>query len=235
MCTVSFLPLSASEFILTHNRDEHHTRSVALPPETYQVQNKNVIYPKDEQGGGTWFATSKEVSLCLLNGGFKKHISIPPYRHSRGKIILDFFSFNDLNSFINNYDVNLLEPFTLLIINHQTLRLDQLVLDNNSLSHSTLDNNIPHIWSSTTLYNEDIRIQRKNIFNTWCDKQERFTQEAIIKFHLQDQHPDMTEGIRINREGNLFTVSLTSVASQASNGSMLYHDFINDQTKSLAF
>ncbi|GBL36066.1 hypothetical protein EMGBS15_16610 [Filimonas sp.] len=92
MCTVTYLPVSSSSFILTHNRDEHHTRAIALLPEKKTMQDIEIIFPTDQQGGGTWIATSKEFTLCLLNGGFEKHIPSPPYRHSRGLVILDFLS-----------------------------------------------------------------------------------------------------------------------------------------------
>ena len=148
MCTVTFLPLGSSSFILTHNRDEHHTRSIALLPERKMIGDIELIYPKDEQGGGTWFATSKNYTLCLLNGGFEKHIPSPPYKHSRGLVILDFFLFNNVHQFKDEYLFTGIEPFTLIIIEHSTKQIHQIVKDEDQIHYSKKNENETHIWSS---------------------------------------------------------------------------------------
>ena len=51
MCTVSLIPISENDFILTSNRDEAVGRKT-LFPEFYQEQGVRVLYPKDAVAGG---------------------------------------------------------------------------------------------------------------------------------------------------------------------------------------
>ena len=75
MCTVSYLPLSQTDYILTSNRDETVERPVCFPINQYLIGERTVYFPKDQQAGGTWIATTGDsVTLCLLNGGFEPHL-----------------------------------------------------------------------------------------------------------------------------------------------------------------
>ena len=47
MCTVSFIPLSNEDFILTSNRDESPNRKT-LTPQKYEINNVQLLFPKDE-------------------------------------------------------------------------------------------------------------------------------------------------------------------------------------------
>ncbi len=84
MCTVSFIALTKGA-ILTSNRDEHVSRSIALYPEIYQANNRKIMFPKDSKAGGTWFISNENGDIgVLLNGAFEKHVPMPPYCKSRG-------------------------------------------------------------------------------------------------------------------------------------------------------
>ena len=73
MCTVTFLPLGNTDFILTSNRDEQRLRET-LPPKIYEEDGVEMLFPKDKVAGGTWIGTSSKKRLvCVLNGGFIKH------------------------------------------------------------------------------------------------------------------------------------------------------------------
>lgn len=233
MCTVTYLPKGNTEFILTHNRDEHHLRGVAFLPEKKYIDSIETIMPIDAKAGGTWIATSKEFTLCLLNGAFEKHTHQPPYRHSRGNIIPDFFLYKNVNDFYSKYDIENIEPFTLIIIEHKNSEVTELVFDGYKLHLARKDNQQAHIWSSSTLYTADDRIRRQNYFSRFLDLND-FSQEAIIAFHENKFEEYEHEGIQINRNNILQTVSLTSIQkSDAIN--LLYKDFINHKTVSLAF
>ena len=107
MCTVTFLPKGEEDFIITSNRDEDPQRA------THELTSQNlggrlVYFPQDPKAGGTWFATDKEnFTLVLLNGGFEKHSHKPPYRISRGIMLLQFFEINSVKDFVElyNFDV----------------------------------------------------------------------------------------------------------------------------------
>ena len=92
MCTVSFVQTNDT-IIITSNRDEKTLRPSAIPPRSYTVNGKNLIFPKDPKAGGTWFvANAYGVILVLLNGAYEKHEVLLPYRKSRGLIVLDMIS-----------------------------------------------------------------------------------------------------------------------------------------------
>lgn len=101
MCTITFLPLSDNQFIITSNRDESIFRPPALFPTFQKIGNYSVFFPKDLQAGGTWIAAAENKRIvCLMNGAFKPYLSSPLYRKSRGLILLDNFLFDCANQFI---------------------------------------------------------------------------------------------------------------------------------------
>ncbi|HAD11338.1 MAG TPA: hypothetical protein DCF33_02760, partial [Saprospirales bacterium] len=111
MCTVTYLPLS-NGFILTHNRDEAPARS---PKSIVREGSPAILFPRDTHAGGTWIACSQSGrTACLLNGAFVLHRRQPPYRRSRGLLLLDFFDWKNADDFFAEYDLHNIEPFTFL-------------------------------------------------------------------------------------------------------------------------
>ena len=103
MCTVTYLPLGDTDFILTSNRDVPYAREKAEHPKTYIEDNVQLTYPKDGKAGGTWIGLSdKKRLLCILNGGFEYHTSRVGYRMSRGIILKALLKANDLLGAINH-------------------------------------------------------------------------------------------------------------------------------------
>src|SRR6476661_1017772 len=120
MCTVSFVPISESHFILTSNRDEGISRGLASAPEIIEKEKYRILCPVDPLASGTWIAASDYGDLiCLLNSAFKKHKQQPPYRKSRGLVVMDYFDFADPGKFVNEYDLSGIEPFTMVMVHHQ--------------------------------------------------------------------------------------------------------------------
>jgi uncharacterized protein with NRDE domain len=235
VCTVTFLPSGESDFILTSNRDEQQTRKPALPPQTYLVAGKSVIFPKDTHANGTWIATDKQAfTLCLLNGAFEFHTSNPPYRISRGLMLLDFFKFNEVEAFVKNYDFSGIEPFTLLIIGHESkLQLTEIRFDAFEKMHIFYHNvTKPLLWSSATLYPEAVRQQRRQWFERWLSKQKSYELENILHFHHFGGSGDEKNDLLMNRQ-SVFTVSITAVVHQNQDTEMIYeavekNDELND-------
>lgn len=232
MCTVTYLPKGKGQYILTHNRDEHHLRGIASLPSKIRINEVDTIMPIDVKAHGTWIAASPRFTLCLLNGGFEKHTHQPPYRHSRGNIILDFFSYQSVGEFCLDYNLQQIEPFTLIIVEHETSQLVELVFDGHQLHQAIKDHEQTHIWSSSTLYTEEDRMRRQKYFARFVEVND-FSQDAIISFHENRFESYEKEGILINRNNVLQTVSLTSI--QKSEGiHVLYKDFIQHKSVSLA-
>src|SRR5687768_1683567 len=92
MCTVTFIPVRDKIYI-TSNRDEKHWRSPALEPAVYPFSTGRLLFPKDADAGGTWIAAHENgQTIVFLNGGFVCHTPNPPYRRSRGLILLDLLN-----------------------------------------------------------------------------------------------------------------------------------------------
>jgi hypothetical protein len=124
-----------------------------------------VLFPRDGQAGGTWIATSERATLCLLNGAFTAHPSCPPYRHSRGLVILNYFGYATTDAFIHHYPTEGLEPFTLVIRDGAGLR--ELRWDGARRFTRALDPGAPHLWASATLYGPDALENRQRWFDAW--------------------------------------------------------------------
>lgn len=213
MCTVTFLPKSSRDFILTSNRDEDPSRA-ALELNHQEISGRAVYFPKDPKAGGTWFASDKsDFTLCLLNGGFEKHKHRPPYRISRGIMLLNFFQINSVEQFVKTYDFEGIEPFTLVLIDHseEHTTLNQLVWNETELNHKKLDPLLPYIWSSSTLYPEPVREERRLWFKEWLANRNEFDQSHILDFHQFGGKGDAWNDFVMNREGRVQTVSVTSL------------------------
>ena len=111
MCTVSFVR-SGDKTIITSNRDEEVLRP-AIAPKNYLINNKKIIFPKDPRAGGTWYAVDAQANvLVLLNGAAEKHLWNPPYRKSRGLIVLDLMGSDSPLQTWQTIDLDNIEPFT---------------------------------------------------------------------------------------------------------------------------
>jgi len=227
MCTVTFLPLSNTDFILTSNRDEQKQRET-LPPKTYIDDGVELFFPKDKLAGGTWIGTSsKKRLICVLNGAFIKHKRNTPYKKSRGVIAKELLKTTHLLNSIEQLDLTKIEPFTMVIVdwNHQ-LSLYELIWDNHKKHFSKLENKAK-IWSSSTLYTEEVKETRKHWFQNWLQNNE-FSTENILKFH-HSEIGEKEQSILMKRK-NVETVSITSVKKTSNTISMLYEDIVNTKT-----
>ncbi len=226
MCTVTFLPKGEDSYILTSNRDETPLRAAA-PPSAYAIHGKEVFFPKDPLAGGTWIASDKvRFTLCLLNGAFEKHKHLPPYRLSRGIMVLDFFKYSDVQAFKENYTFEGIEPFTLIIVDSiPTTRIFELRWNEEHLSFKELPNDIAQIWSSSTLYPKAIADQRAGWFEDWLEGRTQFVRSEIIDFHKRGGKGDLWNDFVMKRGDKLQTVSITSI-EKTNQFDMLYEDLL---------
>jgi hypothetical protein len=227
MCTVSYLP-GQSGFILTSSRDEKITRPIARLSDPVMIHDQEVTFPQDPLGRGTWIASSNTRTVCLLNGAFKAHQPSPPYRHSRGLVVLDAFDYFSLQSFAENYNFDGLEPFTLLLIEIGELLV--LRWDGSRLFVTEKNASQKYIWSSATLYKPEIIKKRQDWFDHWIASTEEFSLDGIRKFHLTAGDGDPENAIRMRRENRYETVSLTSVVRSGAEMYMIYEDLIHSET-----
>jgi hypothetical protein len=233
MCTVTYLPLGGNDFVLTSNRDEKTVRKPALQPGLYCVHDRLVVFPKDQQAEGTWIATSGSAfTLCLLNGAFKAHKSTGNYAKSRGLLVLDFFKYNDVDTFLSEYSFNNIEPFTLLILNTEGTKpeLTEVRWDGSLIYRKEIDASMPCIWSSTTLYSEETAKEREQWFEDFLNTHNDYKGYSILDFHHFGGKGNAATSLVMNREDKVKTVSITSILSRENTLHMTYKDVINRKT-----
>lgn len=227
MCTVTFLPLSNTDFMLTSNRDEQRLRET-LPPKIYEENGIEMLFPKDKIAGGTWIGvSSKKRLVCVLNGGFTKHKRKDSYSKSRGLIAKEILKENAIQPYIEKLDLLGVEPFTMIIVdwNNKELNLVELVWDENQ-KHITKHKNEPKIWSSSTLYTDEIKKLRDKCFQEWIAEND-FTSSAILKFH-HSENDDKEQSILMKR-AYVETVSITSVKKIENKIEMVYEDLVHSE------
>lgn len=227
MCTVSFVT-SDGKIILTSNRDEKIIRPNAVEPKIYFINNKNIIFPKDPQAGGTWYAVTETANVAvLLNGATEKHQLKSKYRKSRGLILLDIISENTPIETWKNIDLQGIEPFTIVLF--QENKLYQLRW--NELEKETINLNIAenYIWSSATLYPKAIREKRARWFYNFLSSRTTISADDIIDFHRYTEIENEEDGLVINRNNSLKTLSITQTTIDKDKINIRYFDLIQEK------
>lgn len=228
MCTVTFLPGKTGQYILTTSRDEQTSRPPAVFPVKSNYSTYTLLYPKDPEGGGTWIACNNAgKTACLFNGAFEAHHHQPPYRHSRGLVVLDLFKYTSLDRFVDYYALDNIEPFTLLVAGEGPLK--EFKWDGERKHIMEHSHTLPMIWSSVTLYPPEIRRLRESWFEEWNSGTVDPSSSDILRFHLTAGDGDRKHSVRMERESlSLKTVSITSVIVSMNKAIMKYLDLINE-------
>lgn len=233
MCTVSFVR-NNDEVIITSNRDEKVIRPSAIPPQSYTFKGKNLMYPKDQKAGGTWFvADANGTVLVVLNGGITKHEVQLSYKKSRGLIALDIIASDSPKDFWKQINLENIEPFTLVL--YQDKALYELIWDGSKKRTTQLDESQNYIWSSVTLYPEAIRKKRSDWFTDFMKNKRTVAPSDMLDFHQNTSGDDSENGLVINRENVLKTVSITQVTIKKNKSIIDYRDLIAEQEFSTAF
>lgn len=225
MCTVSFVH-SNNKIIITSNRDEQVARPSALAPKNYLINNKKIIFPKDPKAGGTWYAIDENANVVvLLNGADEKHTVLLPYRKSRGLIVLDIIgSICPLTSW-TSIDLDNIEPFTLVLL--QDKKLYQLRWNGTEKSTLPLELSKNYVWSSSTLYPKEVRDKRSQWFYTFLDTKPDVTETEMFNFHRYTEEENTENGLVINRNNSMKTLSITQTVIEKNKITMGHHDLIH--------
>lgn len=227
MCTVTYIP-TKDHIFLTSNRDEKNRRTDALAPAIYNANSGRILFPKDGDAGGTWIAAHENGSIVIfLNGGFKAHTPLPPYRRSRGLVLLDIIGQPSPLDYFDHVDLENIEPFTAII--RDSNKLSECRWDGSKKYYSEVDAGLPHIWSSVTLYDDETILKRKKWFDDWMAANKNPSADDILHFHQFTGDGDAHNDLMMNRNGNVYTVSITSVEISGDRLMMNYLDLKNDQ------
>ncbi len=234
MCTLTYLPYGGG-FAMASSRDEMRTRgSMARPVHDEALR---ALYPVDQLSGGTWVLTSAAgFSLNLLNGGHVRHAPRGPYRHSRGLIPLRFAEAGGLTPFLGTFDPEGLEPFTLVAIGHAPRSVTAIVWTGEVLERIDHDPEQPRIWSSSTLYDAQMKAERE----TWFAEAitavvDNTPMERLLDFHKNGGtgRAPAQRTIRMARPNGPETVCITGIHHGESEWTMSYHDLVANTRRSV--
>ncbi|WP_034888950.1 NRDE family protein [Gillisia sp. Hel_I_29] len=224
MCTVTLSRnfLKNNDFVLTSNRDEAAGRSTFIPMK-YTEDNVTILYPKDAEAGGTWIGLSDNCRvICLLNGEFKSHIRKDKYRISRGVVVKDFLKAKNLVELLNNYDLENIEPFTLIAGDwNMDLKFIELVWDGERKHVREIKEELI-IWSSSPLYSEEMKSERISWLKDFSVNNE-IDANSLWKFHHAAGNGDKNTDVIMDR-GFVKTKSITQIIKQSNAIEMIYED-----------
>lgn len=232
MCIVTFIPIRDSIFI-TSNRDEKRTREIAASPSLQLYAGIKIIAPKDGDAGGTWIAIKENGDAAvLLNGAFFKHLSKPPYRKSRGIILLDMLACDlPVEKFLMT-DYKNIEPFSIIVLENKLLF--ELRWDGNKKYQKKLSPDKPYIWFSATLYDGLFLKSREKMFLSFLKENPFPTQLDILNFHKSVSENYLDNGHVKNHKGLYTTVSITGITLNDDKGVMKYIDRLNKKKSEIS-
>lgn len=225
MCTVSFYK-NKFQTIITSNRDEHHSRAKAMSPQIYQTEKYELIYCKDAQANGTWMALRNDgVAVVLLNGAFERHQPNPPYKKSRGLVLLDIINEENCLEKYKKYDLTTIEPFTIIIYYNHLLH--ECIWNGNEKFITEKSTEENYIWSSVTLYDKEFRERKNDLFQQLVQSKQELNTNDILEFHHSKQ--DLENGFIINRSNQLMTFSVTQIVLTETINIFKHHDILDDK------
>lgn len=223
MCTLTFVPKSINDFIITSNRDEDPARAT-ISPARYEKDGVQLLYPKDALAGGTWIGVSTQNRfICLLNGGFTIHKRADSYRMSRGVIVTKLLTAPNFKEAIKNFNFNEIEPFTIIIVEwEKTAAIFELVWDGTQ-SHFKEKSWAPHIWSSSLLYTSESKKLREQWFSDFLLSTLQPNAAEILDFH-KTAGQKYTENALVMDRQFVKTKSITQVKKEVETIHMRYED-----------
>ena len=182
MCTVTYVPTKKG-FVFTSNRDEDPKRSASRIVEDKRGET-TVYFPQDEEAHGSWIAYSNQDQfICILNGAFEPHQRKSRYTMSRGIMALAFFDYADIENFLNDFNFDGMEPFTMILFHQGDFR--ELKWDEVNLHVRTLSTDEVYLWSSATLYTKDWWVDRSVRFQEFVSRQSP-DQVGIMHYHKEE-------------------------------------------------
>ena len=142
--------------------------------------------------------------------------------------MLEFFEYKNAQQFLDEYDLDNIEPFTLVIYDNGFLA--ELKWDGQKKHIRPLDITKQHIWSSATLYDEEMKAKREKWFARWLAEKPIFTKKTAMHFHETAGEGNEFYDLKMNRFHLVETVSITCVERKNDTFEMTYKDFVHQKT-----
>jgi hypothetical protein len=189
MCILSIVH-QGNEIIVTSNRDEKRERPNSCTPEVIVRDGRSIVYAQDSLQNGTWLVADDSGRVAvLLNGAIKPHVPNPPYRMSRGLLLLDVFEKEDFLTAFHEFDLTGIEPFQMIFISKGSIY--QMLWDEQFKQVVQFHHQSSVCFFSSTLYSEHHQQEKEN----WFIKQQHILNGdcALHLFDLHQQRSNNTE------------------------------------------
>jgi hypothetical protein len=181
MCILSIVK-SQQGIVITSNRDEQRSRKNSLAPEFLDLGKCKAIIARDAQAQGTWMLTDNlGRTAILLNGAFETHIPSPPYRESRGIILMNLFQEDNFKSAFLFFNLEKIEPFQVIYLDRN--QAFQCVWDGNQKHLFELDLSTPQGFFSPTLYSKEQQDEKRNHFFKTLGEIDSIDSAQLLEFH----------------------------------------------------
>ncbi|MGI9544744.1 MAG: hypothetical protein ACR2MX_15890, partial [Cyclobacteriaceae bacterium] len=99
--------------------------------------------------------------------------------------------------------------------------------DGNKKHSEDLDPKKPHIWSSVTLYDEEMIKDRNLWFEEWLKATRDKNTENVMAFHHFGGKQNTDYSYVMNRNNQVQTLSITSIIKQDRSTTMVHKDLVN--------
>jgi len=208
MCCLTIHKTKDVKLVITHNRDEQKSRQLSANQVEAEIINGRKIWmPKDALSTGTWIATDGQMVGALLNGFKENHIKKDKYKASRGNIIPELFEMESPERFIADFDPDGYEPFTLLIVDVMGVKIEY-GWDEYQIHISKLNESQSYIYSSSTLYDKEVKSNREHLFFEWL-KYDR-SEKDVWQLHALKGN-DHSQFLNVNYNDQIYTVAMSQI------------------------
>ena len=227
MCTLTFIPQKEG-FLFTVNRDESPQRAAGKPIVKQFEKHKLWLAPEPISGSSNLVVNTETGRIVvLLNGAFIHHKHQPPYRKSRGVVVLEAFEALSLKNMFETYDFEGIEPFTLVMFDSNDL--GELRWDGTKVHFTEKDIITPQIWSSAMMYRGKWQQERDRWFHEFLVENPRPTDQELLWFHHHAGAHDSENGLVMNRLNMVRTVSVSQIAIESNRCKVFLHDLMQEK------
>ncbi len=218
MCTVSWLHQSGGYHLL-FNRDEQLARAGAVPPQQKRT-NGGIAYlaPTDPGPGGTWVATNEAgLTVCLLNAPARENVKRPV---SRGALVSEIAGAASVAEALDGIvDPLRFAPFSLLAIDLGGQVVVALWDGTELRSYCSAEPT--GMLTSSSLDHALANARRKQLWNEFRQRRNRWDSSAIFDFHCSHGDGDQAFSPCMHRSG-AETVSFSWIEARPDRTSFLY-------------
>jgi len=143
-------------------------------------------------------------------------------------VLLELIKYQNIALGWEEMNLQKIEPFTVIAFSNETL----FQLRWNGIEKESIELNAdePHIWSSATLYSEDIMAERKTWFEAFLkDNESSIDGNKMLFFHTETQKENTENGLQIKRINNILTKNITQCVLRKNDFKITHLDLLTGE------